>query len=526
MGRVTETGRETQATIRPPAGTTDEPQTRREQTGARLGAIDSDQGATVETGDVIAFATGETPEPIAVVCPPEALPLATSIPVGKQPDAVMLQWVNGYSVLATTEYGREAIHGLLKEDRATIIQHGVSDVEMFVRACETPEMGSEPSELFDPVDAGARLHPDSYALERTYSLSTTNAFLDHSLINHRHGRVEKAKAQFLARRPDDRIAAALTINSVNARCAFDRTTVEITRYASHPEAKTNGPDNTASWMISRALSWAALEGYTTVETKAGTAGNKGGIYEAANFEFDGFAESSGDYEREGRQNFDHDERLRTYVKSLSRGGDKATAELLPRYDARLAAGTDEPGADAKTHTLTEFCEESGDQKADARTVNRFQFTREEKSDYKFIGGDRSDAPAFSSQLRDLVTDVAGSEGPLAGLENARNTASMSLPAAAFGAAVDGTLVACLLVSGDPTADEPAVVEGYFARDTAYPQQTAQWVLAKAREWAPLAGYPEIEVPDSVFEDQDRIKPSLARGVGFEQESGCHRKRFH
>jgi len=55
------------------------------------------------------------------------------------------------------------------------------------------------------------------------------------------------------------------------------------------------------------------------------------------------------------------------------------------------------------------------------------------------------------------------------------------PSAVFGVDVDGTLVAALAVGGDLTAEAPARVAVYGARETAWPANTARWPASRALE---------------------------------------------
>jgi hypothetical protein len=82
----------------------------------------------------------------------------------------------------------------------------------------------------------------------------------------------------------------LVIGRPNARHSDDGRTVEINRFG----VRDDRPANTGSWLISRATSWAGLEGYTRMISYAGVSGETGTMYKAAGFDLVETTVSDGD----------------------------------------------------------------------------------------------------------------------------------------------------------------------------------------------------------------------------------------
>ncbi len=432
---------------------------------------------------------------------------ATTAPL--RPERVDLVWVDGYDrAFRTRNIRREILEAMAHDNRIRLIDEELENRTAINRApgVRYPDRYHRDA----TVQPGPRLPVSNLTFRRIYSLNRVNGFLKHPIIDHKQGRVQKAKGIFIAERPDGKIAAALTLNSVNARMAFDRRTVEITRYASHPEVATpsNSTNNTATWMLSRVCRWAALEGYETVKTFAGTDGNHGQIYEAANFSYDGVGASSGNYNRDGRQNQSHSQPLRRYIRDVDMDGDNATSGGPRRFDGRLEANSETTG---NAVTLSNFTACPSD-----ATPSMFRFTREEASDYKFTAGPDADSyPVFSDRLKTLLSDT---NAPIK-LPSLVNGRGRNTPAAVFGATVNDSLVAALLVSGDPSDRIPvARVESYVARETAYPDATARWLLTRARDWSELDGYDSLVIPAGTFEHVPRVNDTVPEGVGFTNAS--------
>jgi len=356
------------------------------------------------------------------------------------------------------------------------------------------------------IDIGLRAPAGTLSFEREFSLGTINGLLKHPLVNHKQGAISKGKAYFLAEKPDESYAATLVLNSPNPTNSFNRRTVEITRYASHWEGI--GKESTATWMIWNACQWAALEGYSRVRTLAGTAGNDGEIYQLANFDYDGEAESSGQYNRDGRQNFEHGGKIRRYIRTITVDGSYTEDAYPPRrIETRLDRDVQIANS---TKTLNAFRSSSNNAE---RIPDNFRFSREEVTDNKYFKSD--DHPSFSPALQSLINET----GTPITLETPRNDRRNDYPAAAFGAIVNNTLVASLLVGGDVTEKYSiARVRGYAARDTKWPQRTAQWLLTKAKNWAELNGYSGIHVPYDVFTHVDSLTEKLPKGVQIQTQT--------
>jgi GNAT superfamily N-acetyltransferase len=122
-------------------------------------------------------------------------------------------------------------------------------------------------------------------LTREHSRTAVNRFLER---HHPRGGVVGWRACFGARY-QDQLVACIVIERPSARMLDDNSVVEITRYG----LRDDRPQNTGSWLIARARQWAALEGYETMLTYAGVAGNYGTVYEAAGFECDDISMADG-----------------------------------------------------------------------------------------------------------------------------------------------------------------------------------------------------------------------------------------
>lgn len=467
---------------------------------------------SIQIGDVICF---DRKNISAAVKAPDR-PIDTLIDGPPHPETVDLVWIDGYSLTPSRGIPRHILERLADEGKLTLLMRGVENGWDAMRLADDAQVDSQnPDKRDTAVQIGPRVPVSDLSFERTYSRNRINGFLKHPLIDHKHGRVQKAKAMFVARRPDRRPAAVLTLNSPNARNAFDRETVEITRYASHPATSTHRrTNNTATWMLARACHWAALEGYSTVRTLAGTDGNTGTIYEAANFEYDGEANSSGAYNRDGRSNHTHSQTLKRYTRDVDVDGETAGNGLPHRVESRIENSDSQTG---QTTSLTTFETHNPEP-----PTAEFRFTREEASDTKFTRGDNADTyPSFSDELHSLLTDTDSTIN----LDPYRDSRGRQTPAAVFGAAGNTKLIAAALVTGDPLDDTPtAHITEYSSRNREYPDNTAQWLLTRIRDWAQLNTYHSVIVRPGIFEDTHNANASLPQGVGFTQHNSRH--KFH
>lgn len=431
-----------------------------------------------------------------------------------RPSRMDIEWLDGYSVGGRTRgIRREDLETLAADGKIRLIAEEVANRHS--RWAATGARHPDQYEQDQPVEPKPRVRADQTTVSREFSRDRVNGFLRHPVVDHKHGRVAKAKAMFTARRPDGGLSAVATVNVPNARQACDRHTVEITRYASHPEDATRRnalPNNTGTRMLARICEWAALEGFETVRALAGTDGNNGGIYQGANFEDDGAACSTGSHDRDGRTNHEHARELTRYLRAVDVDGDEGSPGVPRRVEGRLADG---PGSTVTAQSgLASFSRYEGD----ARPAE-FGFVREDVTDTKFA---RDDAHApYSQRAHDLFASE-GRPGAVEALASEADGRGRYKPAAVFGADVDGTLVAALAVTGDPRAPfYEARVLGYASRETAFPGATARWLLSRARDWAELEGYDVMAVPEDAFAAADGVQPSLPAGVGFEtvEDSG-------
>jgi hypothetical protein len=463
--------------------------------------------ANIEPGDIIFFTRKRIHALIRAA--DDYTDDATTAPFN--PSHVDVIWLDGYdTAFRTRSIRRETLESMATDNRIRLIDEGIPNVKAINRApgVRNPERHQRDS----TVQPGPRLPVSNLSFERTYSLNLVNGFLKHPIVDHKQGRVQKAKAMFLARRPDGRIAAVTTINSVNARMAFDRETVEITRYASHPETPNHGvTNNTATWMLGRVCQWAALEGYERVRSLAGTDGNNGQIYEAANFTFDGTAETSGAYNRDGRNNQSHSATLKRYIRTVDVDSENASDGLPRRFESRLEAN-DETRGDATT--LTEFQQNQAE-----TTPSQFKFTREEATDYKFTHGDTSENyNVFSDELKSLINET---NAPIA-LSELEESRGRHTPAAVFGAAIGDELIAAMIVSGNPRDKIPtARIDGYAAKDTEYPDATVRWLLTRVRDWCDLQSYVSVSIPPQTFDHVNRVNNTVPAGVGFTKQNNAY-----
>jgi len=436
-----------------------------------------------------------------------------------RPVRMDIEWLDGYSVGGRTRnVRREDLEALAADGKVRLIAEGVANRHS--RWAATGARHPDQHAQDQPVQPKPRVRADKTTFTREFSRDRVNGFLRHPVVDHKHGRVAKAKAMFTARRPDDELSAVATVNVPNARQACDRHTVEITRYASHPEDAVDRdalPNNTGTRMLARIYEWAALEGFENVRALAGTDGNDGGIYQGANFQNDGTACSTGSHNRNGRSNHDHTRELTRYLRSVDVDGEDGSPGVPRRVEGRLGNG---PGGTVTAQAgLASFSGYDGD----ARPAE-FGFVREDVTDTKFA---RDDAHApYSGRARDLFA-AEGRDGAREALAGEATGRGRYAPAAVFGADVDGTLVAALAVTGNPRSpySEARVLE-YASRETAFPGATARWLLTRARDWAELEGYDVMAVPEGVFSATDGVQSSLPAGLGFEAvEDGGYRMLF-
>lgn len=115
--------------------------------------------------------------------------------------------------------------------------------------------------------------------------NTVNDFLEgyeDGTVHHGCGGVHHWKAGFVARYEGHIIGAIVLAPHQNGKIAAEGEEIVISRIACHP----NRPQNTSTWLISRARKWAERAGYSRVSALAGVDGNQGSCYKGAGFELE------------------------------------------------------------------------------------------------------------------------------------------------------------------------------------------------------------------------------------------------
>lgn len=450
--------------------------------------------STVYPGDIVYFPRSDA---VALVAVPNATVAATRGPA--IPSRVDLIWLNYKTTAAlgsgelpgdharTSAFPHEVLDQWIAETRAEVIATGVSHPQ----ECR-PDL-LETGRPIDPNNVGPRCPAAAYSVRRVNDRSAINAFLTHPLVEHPLGSVAGMKAAFAAERPDGRWAAVVVVEVVTARVDFDRQSVEITRYASHPVSTTDGTDNTASWLLERAVEWAALEGYERVKTYAGTAGNDGGIYRAANFTAIEESSSTGTYDRSGRADYDHDRSLIRYERYPTIGVDHEATTLPRRVEARVDR-REEQGFDLSQRALTD---RHGTQTATAPSA--FRLGREYVTSGKLT---RTVETRMSRECQALCREVDGTIPTAATLEE-------QSVAGIFSALANETVIAAMLVQPD---GEIARVTGFTTRETVYPDRTFQWLLNHVEKWAELAGYDQVQVKESVYIGHSTVSAAVPKSL--------------
>jgi len=113
-------------------------------------------------------------------------------------------------------------------------------------------------------------------LSRERSRKQVNQFLNRV---HPRGEVPGWKACFGARY-QGYLVACLVVGRPNSKYSDDGNTLEINRFG----IRDDRPANTGSWLISRVVRWAELEGFNRMITFAGVSGEKGTVYQASGFD--------------------------------------------------------------------------------------------------------------------------------------------------------------------------------------------------------------------------------------------------
>lgn len=360
---------------------------------------------------------------------------------------------------------------------------------------------TDPPEPRPTVRIAKREPTGKLTLARERSRNMVNTFLNDPVIDHKHGDMRFWHGAFSARvsTPDPNesgnpcAVAVLDRPNASRLCEYTPTDyTQLARYASHPEVRGVADDtgdswvdeeersvsslqeNTASWLISRALQWAKLEGYEKVISYSGSANmNEGHIYRATDFEHAGFSDSAGDgwTNREGREQWQNsrDERDR-WVATLHDTELQMKRRATNRYD-RWELLDERPMAAFR-----------GGYPDITPGVTDFELTREEAADYNH---------GRAQEFFEHYGEIDGADSLLdisSGVD------------AIFGATVDGHLTAALALSNGYSSisyTDSIRVVGYAARETKYPTQTAAWLMSRARDWSALEGYDTLSVPSTL-----------------------------
>jgi hypothetical protein len=181
-----------------------------------------------------------------------------------------------------------------------------------------------------------------------------NGFLKHPDVGYQHDPMTTPFRIALTATHQDREVAMAVLGRPRGRHNADGRTVELYRFAAHPDR----PANTGSWLLSRCCAWSRLEGYDRLLTYAGVQNdNEGTMYTAAGFELvdTTVADRSEWHSRDGRTGGG------TYTKRRYQR-DLATHTIEARRPAGrvgpdqahlIDRGTDTGGACASPRTLAQ-----------------------------------------------------------------------------------------------------------------------------------------------------------------------------
>jgi hypothetical protein len=420
-------------------------------------------------------------------------------------ESLRVEWLDGYDEGGSTVVSVDALDEMAEDGHLRGVAYGVEDPrERWAAPTATRNppgdqqglgVGPDAAEVNAgaPVDLRPRTTTDAAEVARVWPRDRRAGLLEHPIGNHKLGQAPLPRAMMVAQRPDGQPSAAAVLSRPSGRMVEDGT-VELSRYISHPDAEqsTGGAqptNNTATWLISRAARWAALEGFDTLLSYSGNSDNDGTIYAALPFEHDGWSDADGDgwQARGGDRSRNHNARGRRkrWTWDLH---DDATSQ------PRRAADRDHGQA-----TLAGFATSDPEE----RTTANFVLTREERP--KFHRDSGVETPADDRAMR-LFREHGPEEAADRLATRTRSRKGDDKPPAIFGAAVDGHLVAAVAVEATPTAtdadgtryrtheeQQAARVIAYADAGTQYPQNTATWLLSRAREWATLAGYDGLTV---------------------------------
>lgn len=363
------------------------------------------------------------------------------------PDGGRVEWFGGQLAGTTDSVKDFALDIALERGTVDVIAGDVEDPD----SCWWLGAGGAPANA---------VRTSQLSLHRERSRNAINAFLDHPVVDHDLGSVVGWKAAFGARYQGDLVAVCV-LSRPTARGADDGLTVELNRYAAHPKR----PPNTATWLISRAARWAALEGYDQLLTYAGVSNdNEGVIYQASNFERDGVTTADGSgwetrADRQSRQDYTR----RRYVRRLH---DDPTGSHRVSSDGESTTGT---------------------------STSLSQFTS---------GRSGSGLGEY------LVARADGRDSAVSGFFETHDESPSASPrgdeAAVFAARTPSKPMAMLAVSNISEAARrytDARVDRLAVADVEYPANVGARLVAKARQWAALEGFDTLHPPENPTENE-------------------------
>jgi len=153
--------------------------------------------------------------------------------------------------------------------------------------------------LVSPGGAPSTSHLSLRSERGSGARECVNGFLKHPAVRYQHDPVTTPFRIALTATYQEREVAMAVLGRPRGRHNADGRTVELYRFAAHPDR----PANTGSWLLSRCCAWSRLEGYDHLLTYAGVQNdNEGTMYRAAGFELLGttIADRSKWHSREGR----------------------------------------------------------------------------------------------------------------------------------------------------------------------------------------------------------------------------------
>jgi len=335
----------------------------------------------------------------------------------------------------------------------------------------------------DPSTGPAIESFDRVELCREQSRTVVRRFLNHPEVGHHlGGTIPASRAVFSARYKPTGNIIALAVFSIPSASALNRHEVHsLKRYAAHPHA----PPNMASWLISRGLDWAKLEGYEQVRSYAGVGDNKGTIYQALNFE----ALDSGDpitTDGEGWTNRDRgswkDYEKRRYVYNID-----TAREVCHRSPPPDEAGN---GVAADGGPLDKWVALSVDSSPLA-PADRAEEATLAQAEVGIVRRDNRPSEVADA-LQELDNEVAADR--MAPVTAADPETVAEKADALFGVAMPAGLLAVCAVTEVTVSGEPMlVVTAYGQQEVAYQQNMTASLLGAVRRWAALEGFTRVRV---------------------------------